>query len=51
MSTAMTAQIAVQASAVPIAAMGETAPPLASWLAKIQAPIHGRKVPTIHQTG
>src|SRR5215208_5166989 len=30
---------------------GEVVPRLADWLARIHAPIQGRKVPTIHQTG
>ena len=40
-----------KATAVPNAAGAETRPFRSSWLARIQAPIQGRKVPTIHQTG
>ena len=31
--------------------LGTDTPPRAAWFAIMKAPIHGRKVPTIHHTG
>src|SRR6476619_3809159 len=49
--TATTARTTAHATVSPNAPMGDTVAPLASWFARIQAPIHGRNVPSIHQTG
>src|SRR6478672_4329811 len=50
-SVATTASATLHTTTRPNAPTGETPAPLVDWFARIQAPIHERKVPTIHQTG
>jgi hypothetical protein len=51
MSTPATAATTANTAAVPKAAAAEVRPVRSAWLARIQAPIQGRKVPAIHQMG